>query len=764
VNAAPEDSTYNEGSSVFGTAFAQLGATGNYIVYRGAGNTVTVTGLSASTTYHFASYEYNDGGVPGASNYLITPLSIADATTPSSLTGYTWSGGSGSWITASNWTPQRTAPSNTDVLQFNNGSTMTITDVPAETIGRLIVSANTSLSLQSAAAATLTIAGLPSVTDLDVSAGSQLLLNGTSPLTLNVATGATGTVNGALSFSNAAHRLTAADASAVTFGNGAVFTAGTGFTGSPFGTSGTANAMVFANGSTYTHGAGANPFGLTQPASLVVFQTGSLYRVTGTSVTPAFNGRTYSNIEFSGTGNSTMTGAAAVTLDNLTVNSGTVNVNMTTASGHAIKGNIQVALGATLNFAPTSAGTMSLNGTATQSISNSGTLTFGANSTIEINNASDVAANSPVNFNTLTLTAGKLVLGANNVSANLINGGSATSYIRTNMTGEITVNNVAAVSKNIPVGNSTYNPLAIVNGSGLNWSARVEDALNNVVAPFNTDKAINRTWHISPSATVVAGPNISFQFDDADPGQLANAVAYNADGNRLARFWHYSGAWVSASGSIPMTPTAGPQTLTLAGYTSFSPFAIAKTTGALPVAFGNIRAAQQGSGVKIDWSNYTETDILDYTVERSANGRDFSLVGIATPRKNDGSSVDYSLIDASPVNGINYYRIRAAETNGRVKHSIVVKVDLRAGKTEIGLYPNPLTGNNLSLQATNLAKGQYNIKVFNATGQQVAAQVLNHNGGSVTEPVQLPSVLKAGLYQVVITGDIMNWTKTFVIQ
>ncbi len=59
VDTVPLDTRYyNTGSGVYGVASSQVG-NGNYVVYKGTGHSVTVTGLAANKVYHFAVYEYN---------------------------------------------------------------------------------------------------------------------------------------------------------------------------------------------------------------------------------------------------------------------------------------------------------------------------------------------------------------------------------------------------------------------------------------------------------------------------------------------------------------------------------------------------------------------------------------------------------------------------------------------------------------------------------------------------------------------------------
>jgi len=65
VNSDPVDGNTYLANTVFGSG-TQLGS-GNYTVFNGSGNSVTITGLVASTTYHFKVYEYNNAGA--ASKY-----------------------------------------------------------------------------------------------------------------------------------------------------------------------------------------------------------------------------------------------------------------------------------------------------------------------------------------------------------------------------------------------------------------------------------------------------------------------------------------------------------------------------------------------------------------------------------------------------------------------------------------------------------------------------------------------------------------------
>ena len=80
VSSMPADLSAYPANTIFGNG-AQIG-TGEYVVYTGSGNSVTVTGLTAGKTYHFTVFEYN--GTTGPV-YNTTQLLSGSATTSSTL-------------------------------------------------------------------------------------------------------------------------------------------------------------------------------------------------------------------------------------------------------------------------------------------------------------------------------------------------------------------------------------------------------------------------------------------------------------------------------------------------------------------------------------------------------------------------------------------------------------------------------------------------------------------------------------------------------
>jgi hypothetical protein len=174
-----------------------------------------------------------------------------------------------------------------------------------------------------------------------------------------------------------------------------------------------------------------------------------------------------------------------------------------------------------------------------------------------------------------------------------------------------------------------------------------------------------------------------------------------------------------------------------------------RTNSTLPVNFTNIKAAQKLTAIQVEWNVATETNTRSYEVEKSTNSQQFVKAATIAATGN----TTYNWLDVTPSNGMNYYRVKGISNNGEVKYSAVVRVNMSNGKGAINIYPNPITGNSINLQMTNQERGSYTLRLTNTAGQVVFSGVINHNGGSATQTVQLKTVLPQGVYQLEVTGE-----------
>ena len=153
----------------------------------------------------------------------------------------------------------------------------------------------------------------------------------------------------------------------------------------------------------------------------------------------------------------------------------------------------------------------------------------------------------------------------------------------------------------------------------------------------------------------------------------------------------------------------------------------------MPVTFASIKAYKQDKNIHVEWSVENERNIKEYGVEKSVNGTDFTTLNITRPTNNNGGSAGYVSVDTKPATGYNYYRIRSVDLNGSISYSTIVKVMIGTEKSDINIYPNPITDGQIHLQFMNEGAGKYGIRLLNKLGQVIMSKEITREDGSSTE-------------------------------
>ncbi len=184
---------------------------------------------------------------------------------------------------------------------------------------------------------------------------------------------------------------------------------------------------------------------------------------------------------------------------------------------------------------------------------------------------------------------------------------------------------------------------------------------------------------------------------------------------------------------------------------------------ALPVTLSSVRAYPLDKGIQIEWSDYNEINMSGYEVEKSANGNQFIKIGSIPAKGINNSENKYSLFDASPFNGDNFYRIKANNKDGGAQYSGVVKVNITSNKTGIEVFPNPAVNKMINVQLNNVEAGKYTLSVYSAAGQLLYARSISHPGGNAAISINIQNITK-GIYWVTLKGTKHIYNKTVAAQ
>ena len=374
----------------------------------------------------------------------------------------------------------------------------------------------------------------------------------------------------------------------------------------------------------------------------------------------------------------------------------------------------------------------------------------------------------------LTLTSGVIsttavnILNLKNATSTTI--GSASSYVDGPMTYEVATSTPNTL-RNLPLGNNgSYRPAVISvthsDATSVIYTAQhftQSAAALGYTLPGTVDKVSGvRYWRVNRSAVPnLTSANITLYYGIGTSDGVtdpANLRVVKTDG--AGTVWFDVGGVGSGAGS---------GTIASNNFTTFSDITLGNANGGtnpLPVELTSFDAFYNGSEVVLEWSTASELNNDFFSVQRSADGYEFSEILIVPGSGTTSESRLYHAIDTNPLPRISYYRLKQTDLDGMSSFSKVIKVDvLSNGNIVFEVYPNPSSGENTYVQLIGLEENEMvTLQVSDLMGRIVFTRVSNKGiTHSRTMPLEL-SGLPKGIYIITLKGRDSMLGKRFVLK
>lgn len=212
-----------------------------------------------------------------------------------------------------------------------------------------------------------------------------------------------------------------------------------------------------------------------------------------------------------------------------------------------------------------------------------------------------------------------------------------------------------------------------------------------------------------------------------------------------------------AAASIDTSPTLN---FSESGVT-MNQFVVTQNDAPLPITLVDFTATKAGAKINLNWIVSSEINAKNYDVERSGNGTDFTAIATVPAINN----TKYSSTDASPLGGVNYYRLKMIDIDGKFKYSEVRSVLFDGTTVLFDIYPNPVITNTLYLhiQQYNYA-GKAQAVITDIAGRSIQSTNVNIIKGNNQLPVIIKT-LKSGTYFVTVydaSGVVITESKKLV--
>ena len=138
---------------------------------------------------------------------------------------------------------------------------------------------------------------------------------------------------------------------------------------------------------------------------------------------------------------------------------------------------------------------------------------------------------------------------------------------------------------------------------------------------------------------------------------------------------------------------------------------------ALPVELLNFTAVASAKHVELKWITASELNNDYFTIERSADAKEFEPVLV---QKGSGSSkalLHYTDSDAEPLNGLSYYRLKQTDFDGKYTYSSIVAVQF-SNEQQLTVYPNPAE-HGVTIRFFSPLENKCAWSLYDATGKLV---------------------------------------------
>ena len=180
-----------------------------------------------------------------------------------------------------------------------------------------------------------------------------------------------------------------------------------------------------------------------------------------------------------------------------------------------------------------------------------------------------------------------------------------------------------------------------------------------------------------------------------------------------------------------------------------------QSSPSLPVILTDFSAElMNDKTVLLYWQSSTEYNTAYYTIENSADGINFTEVGVRDARSNANALTNYEFLDLVHGYGNQYYRLKIVDNDGQHSYSPTRAVRIKNTEETLRIYPNFLPADQtihiewLPSNEQELTKIQF----LDIMGKIVSSSIITPGLNTTTLPHVSP-----GIYYAVILQDAENY-------
>jgi Secretion system C-terminal sorting domain/SprB repeat len=180
--------------------------------------------------------------------------------------------------------------------------------------------------------------------------------------------------------------------------------------------------------------------------------------------------------------------------------------------------------------------------------------------------------------------------------------------------------------------------------------------------------------------------------------------------------------------------------------TTASYFNLTGICNILPATSINLTGKKSGTAADLTWNVRGEKNIKEYIIERTSNqASGFKVIGKMNGKTPAGDN-SYQLVDGNPAIGVNFYRVKAVDIDGKFMYSNTVSLNWVSNK--IVIYPVPAR-DVVNVMISSSQSQDLRIQLYTMSGQLLQEKVVQRVQ-QATVPIYRKN-MAAGMYLIRIT-------------
>ena len=252
----------------------------------------------------------------------------------------------------------------------------------------------------------------------------------------------------------------------------------------------------------------------------------------------------------------------------------------------------------------------------------------------------------------------------------------------------------------------------------------------------------NESGNVSVTASSISG-GLKYSWTSSIGGTFASPTSANT----------------TYTAPVVGSPTSGYLSCTVTdtcGRKNFVSRIISISTSILPVEMKSFTARAEAGDVKVQWTTSSELNNAHFVIDHSTDGTQFAEIGMVEGNGTSSYEHNYEFLHVDPANGINYYRIRQVDFDGRSE--LFGPVYVRLNKTATGMEVTNIGSNpfndRINLEISSEKENQVSVTLLNQQGNAIRSESIFASSGTSRFSMDNLDDLSPGIYFVLITDQV----------